>query len=560
MTAQPVLSKQLKQQYDSLRDLLQRCLTLADKCGQSEATTILQNRLNHLQSAALFVVVGEVNSGKSSFINALLGENVCEVAPDPCTAGIQEFVYGEEQKKTILGDKWERVQLPKPILQEITIVDTPGTNSIIRNHQTITENYIPQSDLVFFVFSAKNPHTATAWELLSLIRKEWHRKTVFILQQADIASQQELSINQDRVKQYARERNIQTPIVFTLSAKRESEGASDSGFTEFRQYLRSAVESGEVWRMKVEGGRDTVRKIVSSLLEGLRKEHELLAGDKAFYQELLAKLDSRRQKANSLKRLVVDSLCVSYDRLSSRLEEDFRNGLGFGTILRRSLPLIRDKDVQTWLKELHSQFEQAAKEDIEAESHRVSKDLFEEMKAMLDELVKAIARRREGQQDHNITLASDRADILERLLRQLRDLRVSDIVGNKGIQSSDLGKLTLTGGGLAALGAVIYSATHFIVFDITGGILAAVGASLVAITLFWKRSSIVNDFSQKMAHSRSEFRERLDGEITQMFDRLFLEIEQYLKSPLTRIEEEIARITPLIEEAVSVSEATEALC
>jgi predicted GTPase len=81
-------------------------------------------------------VVGEVNSGKGSFINALLDEEVCEVAPDPCTAGIQELVYA---------------------------------NSIIRNHQTITENYIPRSDLVFFVFSVKNPHTATAWKFLSCV-------------------------------------------------------------------------------------------------------------------------------------------------------------------------------------------------------------------------------------------------------------------------------------------------------------------------------------------------------------------------------------------------------
>ncbi len=560
MPTQPVLSAELKRQYESLREILQRCLTLTDKVGEGEAVEILRDRLAHLESAALFVIVGEVKSGKSSFVNALLGEDVCEVAPDPCTAGIQEIAYGEERSKSILGDHWERVRLPKPVLREITIVDTPGTNSIIRNHQTITENYIPQSDLVVFVFPAKNPHTATSWELLGLIRKEWHRKTVFILQQADLASQRELSTNQERVKQYAHERNVQTPVVFTLSAKRESEGASDSGFAEFRQYLRSAVESGEVWRMKVEGGRDTIRKIVSGLLARLRQEEALVAADKAFYQELLARLESRRQKAHSLKRLVVDSLCISYDRLSARLEQDFREGLGVGTILRRSLPLIRDKDVKTWLKELQSQFERQAREDIEAESSRVSRDLSEEMRAMLDELAAAVARRQEGQQRQNIPAAADLTDILGRLGRQLRDLRVADIVADKGIQGSELGKLTLTGGGLAALGAVIALETHLIVFDITGGILAAVGVGLVAATLLWKRSGILNDFSRKIAQSRGDFRGRLDQEITQMFERLFLGIEHDLKDPLTRLENETARIAPLIAEAVNISEANEPLC
>ena len=133
----------------------------------------MRQRRTGLESAALFVVVGEVKSGKSSFINALLGEDVCEVAPDPCTAVIQELVYGEERTSTTLGDFWERVRLPKEVLREISIVDTPGTNSIIKKHQTLTEKYIPQSDLVVFVFSAKNPHTASAWELLSMIRKDW---------------------------------------------------------------------------------------------------------------------------------------------------------------------------------------------------------------------------------------------------------------------------------------------------------------------------------------------------------------------------------------------------
>ena len=111
---QPVLSPELKTQYDSMREILQRCLLLAEKCADIEASGIIRDRLMHLQSAALFVIVGEVKSGKSSFVNALLGEDVCEVAPDPCTVVIQELVYGEQRTKTNLGDHWERVTLPNP--------------------------------------------------------------------------------------------------------------------------------------------------------------------------------------------------------------------------------------------------------------------------------------------------------------------------------------------------------------------------------------------------------------------------------------------------------------
>jgi predicted GTPase len=86
-----ILSPELKQQFDTLRSLLQRALWLAERCADVEATQILRARLTNLQAAALLVVVGEVKAGKSSFINALLREDVCEVAPGPCTVRIQEL-------------------------------------------------------------------------------------------------------------------------------------------------------------------------------------------------------------------------------------------------------------------------------------------------------------------------------------------------------------------------------------------------------------------------------------------------------------------------------------
>src|ERR1041384_8724775 len=91
-----ILSPELKQQFDTLRNLLQRALWLAERCADIEATQILRTRLTNLQAAALLVVVGEVKAGKSSFINALLREDVCDVAPGPCTAGIQELIYGPQ--------------------------------------------------------------------------------------------------------------------------------------------------------------------------------------------------------------------------------------------------------------------------------------------------------------------------------------------------------------------------------------------------------------------------------------------------------------------------------
>jgi ABC-type transport system involved in cytochrome bd biosynthesis fused ATPase/permease subunit len=117
------------------------------------------------------------------------------------------------------------------------------------------------------------------------------------------------------------------------------------------------------------------------------------------------------------------------------------------------------------------------------------------------------------------------------------------------MQGTDIGKLSLAGVGITALGAIIAFSTKMVVFDITGGILALVGAGLVAVTLIWKRSSILQNFSQQMKKSRDEFRDRLDKEISRIFEKLFIEIEQRLKEPLSRLDEKAEQLAPLVEEA-----------
>ena len=371
-----ILSPELKRQFETLRGHLQRALWLAERCADHEASQILRARLTNLQAAALIVIVGEVKAGKSSLINALVSEDVCEVAPGPCTAGIRELVYGGERKIASLGQFRERVSLPKEVLREVTMVDTPGTNSIIQNHETITENYIPQSDLVVFVFSAANPHTKSAWELLTLIRKEWHRKMVFVLQQSDRASQRELTINREHVTHYARDRQVENPTVFTLSAKRELEGIPESGFSEFRNYLQNAIACGEVWRMKVEGSYQTLRSVMARLLSHLRAEKAAIDEERAFYQDLIRKVEAHEARAYSLKLAIVEKLSTTYDNLARQSEDEFAKGLRLGKLLKRAIPFLRDKDTRTWLQDLKGRFERSARKEIEIEAADVSKDLF----------------------------------------------------------------------------------------------------------------------------------------------------------------------------------------
>src|SRR3954453_10228579 len=440
-----VLSPELKQQFDTLRNLLQRSLWLAERCADIEASQILRVRLENLQAAALLVVVGEVKAGKSSFINALVREDVCEVAPGPCTDRIQELVYGTNWKVDVLGDSWQRVSLPKEVLREISMVDTPGTNSMVKDHQTATEKYIPQSDIVVFVFSAVNPHTKSAWEMLTLIKKDWHRKIVFVLQQSDRATQRELTINLEHVRQYARERQADDPAIFILSAKREMEGIPENAFAEFRNFLQNTIACGEAWRIKVEGSYQTIRSVMTRLLAHLRAEKIAVDDERAFYQGLLCQVDAREEKAKGLKLLIVDKLAATYDTLARQSEDEFARGLRIGKLVRRAVPFLRDKDTDAWLHDIKSGFEHSARREIKAEAAQVSMDLFNEMRTMMEELNQSIARRQERiRADVQFPKAGDQLGTLQKLQGKLDGVRIDEnLLRGKVAETTDVRKLTV---------------------------------------------------------------------------------------------------------------------
>lgn len=548
-----ILSEQQEKQFNLMRELLENSLELTELLNYDEESKILRERLGRLRSAALFVIVGEVKAGKSSFVNALLRTEVCEVAPDPCTSKIQEIVYGNDNETVTLGKNHERVTLDKEVLKEISIVDTPGTNSIIEDHQIITEEYIPQSDLIIFVFSATNPHTGSAWKFLELIQNDWRRKALFILQQSDRASDQELKINKDRVKQYARERNIQNPLVFSVSAKNEENGVNEYDFSEFRDYIKKSISNGAIWKSKIESVRDIISSIASKIENSLDKEKTILKEDLKFYSSLSSKLNLRREKINSFQEIAINSLNSVYERQLSKLEKDFQKGLQVGNVLFRSIPLLRDKDIEGWLNDLKSEFEEEASKEIEKESYKISKNISSELKSLFDELFDNIDQRYKINKS-DLHLNTDRDDILNDLENQLKKFKNSKILEDKAGDVGNIGNFTIAGGGLATLGAVIAAVTNIVIFDITGGVLAAIGGVLIGVTLLWKRGSIVAEFSKNIEDAKNEFKERLTTELDSLFNKIFHELEFIIKTPQKETEERISSLNLLLTKVDLIKE------
>src|SRR5688500_2677527 len=124
-----------------------------------EEKLALERSVAQLDRLFLLVVIGEFNAGKSAFVNALAGARVLEEGVTPTTTKLQILQYGETRGRMIDSSGADVVTAPVPFLQDINIVDTPGTNAIFREHERLTNEFVPQADLVLFVTSVDRPFT-----------------------------------------------------------------------------------------------------------------------------------------------------------------------------------------------------------------------------------------------------------------------------------------------------------------------------------------------------------------------------------------------------------------
>ena len=132
-------------------------------------------------------IVGEVKSGKSSLLNALLGEEISEVDVLEATSSVIEVVYGENRDVSKFKDI-TRISLDIDYLKKINIVDTPGLKSITQNNEDKTIDYVKYTDLILFVIDATHLGQEDTIEALELI-SEYNKPIIGVINKCDLLSE-----------------------------------------------------------------------------------------------------------------------------------------------------------------------------------------------------------------------------------------------------------------------------------------------------------------------------------------------------------------------------------
>ena len=313
---------------DSLSDAIGALRDQAESLGSGvEELMILDNVRASLTEPFVFVVVGEVNVGKSSFLNALFGREFSPSGIVPTTDKILFFRHGETPTTVPVTPTLEEVHIPCEFLRDFHIVDTPGTNSIQDEHQQITERFIPAADLVIFVFSATNPWGASAWQFLERVHSEWLRNVVFVLQQCDLRTSDEVQVITDYMRQLSRQRfGCEFPI-FPLSAKSVIDAPDpkalalreSTGFAPLEKHISAAVTGTDARQAKLRGALNLTLKSLQRVKERLLESHEASQRRSITVQELATERELQCERTMQKIRPAINATERDYHESAIRV-------------------------------------------------------------------------------------------------------------------------------------------------------------------------------------------------------------------------------------------------
>ena len=322
---------------EATRGLLERLRRLASEIGEdSPEVAELDALLSHLDDMFLVVVVGEVKSGKSFLVNTLLRADVCEVGPTPVTDRVTILRHGDTEE-TVDREEWvrERTVLSER-LRGLCVVDTPGTNSIVRRHDEITRRFLPQADLVLFVTSCDRPYSESENQFLHIISERWRRKIVFVLTKTDIKDPAEVAEIRAYVRECCREQLGFDPVILPVAAKparaaldagREDDLAG-TGLRELEAYVIDRLDDREKTRLRLFGLLDGARSVLERTRESIGAAASRLEHDHRILGELEGEREEKRRELKNARYMHLARLTQVFTHLRERgdkfLEERHR--------------------------------------------------------------------------------------------------------------------------------------------------------------------------------------------------------------------------------------------
>ena len=175
---------------------------------------IYQDLAMMVRSPLKVLIAGEFKTGKSTFINAILGRELLKSDVVPTTSVVTYLCYGSEEKLFVVFKNNTSAQYPieelvelttetsekylsmknqidvvyvylnLPILRNLTIIDSPGVNVGIDRHEAATHNVLQMVDFIIWVMSVTAAGKKT--EIAEISKLPSYMKPLIIINRIDV--------------------------------------------------------------------------------------------------------------------------------------------------------------------------------------------------------------------------------------------------------------------------------------------------------------------------------------------------------------------------------------
>jgi GTPase SAR1 family protein len=364
-------------------------------CPCEELKEKIQNNVFNL------VVLGQFKRGKTTLINALLGEEILPTAVVPLTSIATILKYGEIQDiKVYFNDgrvieiapeslplyvtekgnpKNEKnvqeviVTYPSPYLKDgVRLIDTPGVGSIYQHNTDVAYQYLPKSDAALFILSVDQPIGQAELEFLKDV-KEYSHRIFFLQNKADYVDSEDLNESISFSKKIIEECMGRDVKIYPLSAKLaldsklsgSKELLEKSYLTDFENRLNTFLmeEKGKVLLLSVS---NTLLRILSKATFELELEMRSLTTPIDELKVKIATFEKKKKEVLEQKQDFDILLDGEVNRLVKRgLDEDLDE-------FKKELTAVLSKKMESFYKEnsslpsreLNSALEEFVKDEV----------------------------------------------------------------------------------------------------------------------------------------------------------------------------------------------------
>jgi len=533
----------------------------------------LRSAIDQLDELFLIVAAGEFNAGKSALINALLGERVLEEGVTPTTAQVTLLRWGETYSQTVIDDGFAIVTHPLPLLKELNMVDSPGTNAINRQHERLTSDYVPRSDLVLFVTSADRPLTQSERLFLEKILT-WGKKVSLVVNKADIL-EGEGAVEQVRefVSTNAKMILGYQPELFLVSAKlaQKAAQASDpteasqlrqaSGIEDLERFITQTLDNKARLELKLRNPIGVASNLERTSSQAIELQIADMEQDSALTADLettISKYEQGLREEIPPRLAEVENILINFenrghdffdrtmkltnifnlaktDRIKEQFQEEVQGDVSsaIDNKVRGMIDWMVDKDLNTWYQVA------GALERRQAQSQHELPASKSPQSARRQELIDNVSQ--------TIKLIVNRYD------RKKEAEQLGDYVQESVAQTA------LFGIGALGVGAMVATVLTTKALDVTGIVTAGTLAVLGFFVIPYKRKQAKEDFKTKMAELRTTLKETLSNTFTKEADSAVERLQDNISPYVKYVKDEQTRLQSSHETLLQLQDELKAL-